>query len=96
MLLAVVPITAGFPHDRLLFCVGIGAAPLLAMLLVRLFDRSRSSRMGRVFGWALIVVHVVFAAPFQIVMNTAVASQEPLYANLAAFRMTRSSKTRGF
>ena len=40
MLLAVVPITAGFPHDRLLFCVGIGAAPLLAMLLARLFDRS--------------------------------------------------------
>ena len=40
MLLAVVPISAGFPHDRLLFCVGIGAAPLLAMLLARLFDRS--------------------------------------------------------
>ena len=81
MLLAVVPITAGFPHDRLLFCVGIGAAPLLAMLLARLFDRSRSPRMGRLFGWALLVVHVVIAAPFQVVMNTAVASQEPLYAN---------------
>ncbi|MGH9462952.1 MAG: hypothetical protein ACRD1X_17200 [Vicinamibacteria bacterium] len=41
MLLAVVPITAGFPHDRLLFFVGIGGMALLAMLLVRLFDRRR-------------------------------------------------------
>ena len=81
MLLAVVPITAGFPHDRLLFFVGIGAAPLLAMLLVRLFDRSLSSGIGRLFGWALVVVHVVIAAPFQLIMNTAVASQEPIYAN---------------
>ena len=97
MLLAVVPITAGFPHDRLLLFVGIGAMPLLAMLLVRLFDRSRSPRMGRLFGWALLVVHVVFAALFQVVMNTAIASQEPLYAILLeVFRMTRISKTRSF
>lgn len=81
MLLAVVPITAGFPHDRLLFFVGIGAMPLLAMLLFRLFDRSQSSATGRIFGGALVVVHVLIAAPFQIVMNTAVASQEPVYAN---------------
>ena len=71
--------------------------PLLAMLLVRLFDRSRSPRMGRLFGWALLVVHVVFAALFQVVMNTAIASQEPLYAILLeVFRMTRISKTRSF
>lgn len=81
MLLAVVPITAGFPHDRLLFFVGIGAMPLLAMLLFRLFDRSQSSATGRIFGGTLVVVHVLIAAPFQIVMNTAVASQEPVYAN---------------
>jgi len=81
MLLAVVPITAGFPHDRLLFFVGVGAMPLLAMLLVRLFDRSISSWRGRMLGWALVIVHVVLAAPFQIVMSTAVATQEPIYAD---------------
>lgn len=80
MLLSVVPITAGFPHDRLLFFVGIGAMGLLAMLLVRLFDHSVTSGVGRVFGWALIVVHVIIAAPFQLVMSTSIASQEPVYA----------------
>jgi hypothetical protein len=81
MLLAVVPITAGFPHDRLLFFVGIGAMGLLSMLLVRLFDRSVTSGAGRLFGWVLVVVHVAFAAPFQVLMNTAVRSQEPIYSN---------------
>jgi hypothetical protein len=81
MLLAVVPITAGFPHDRLLFFVGIGAMGLLAMLLVRLLDRSVTSGMGRLFAWILMVVHVGFAAPFQLLMNAAVASQESLYAD---------------
>jgi hypothetical protein len=80
MLLSVVPITAGLPHDRLLFFVGIGAMPLLAMLLVRLFDRS-GTRAGRVLGWALVVVHVVVAAPLQLLMNKSIAAQEPLYAN---------------
>ncbi len=82
MLLAVVPITAGFPHDRLSFFVGIGAMALLAMLLVRLFDRSITPGFSRrLFAWVLVVVHVFIAAPFQIVMNTAVASQEPFYAD---------------
>jgi len=81
MLLAVVPITAGFPHDRLLFFVGIGGMALLAMLLVRLFDRKVSTGMGRLFGWALIVVHVVIAAPLQLAMSTSISSQEPIYAN---------------
>ena len=81
MLLAVVPITAGFPHDRLLFFVGIGGMALLAMLLVRLFDRKVSTEMGRLFGWALIVVHVVIAAPLQLAMSKSISSQEPIYAN---------------
>ena len=84
MLLAVVPITAGFPHDRLLFFVGIGAGALLAMLLVRLFglfDRPLTSGLARVLGWALVVVHVVFAAPMQLLMNASVAAQEPVYAD---------------
>jgi hypothetical protein len=81
MLLAVVPITAGFPHDRLLFFVGLGAMPLLSTLLVRLFDRSLSSGIGRAFGWMLVVVHVVIAALLQVVFATAVAAQEPIYAD---------------
>lgn len=80
MLFAVVPITAGFPHDRLLFFVGIGGMALLAMLLGRLFDRSRSTGAGRVLGWVLVVVHVLFAAPFQVVMSSGIAAQEPIYA----------------
>lgn len=81
MLLAVVPITAGYPHDRLLFFVGIGATGLLAMLLARLSDRSVSSGLGRAFGWVLLLVHVVIATPFHLIMSTAVAAQEPVYAS---------------
>ncbi|HSF19440.1 MAG TPA: hypothetical protein VLK65_28210 [Vicinamibacteria bacterium] len=81
--LAVVPITAGFPHDRLLFFVGIGAMALLAMLLVRLFDRSMMGASGRVLGWILVAVHVVIAVPSNLIMSRSVASQEPVYANPA-------------
>ena len=81
MLLSVVPITAGFPHDRLLFFVGIGAMGVLAMLLVRLFDRSLVPPAGRVFAWVLVVVHVVLAAALQLMMNASVAAQEPQYAD---------------
>ena len=81
MLLSVVPITAVFPHDRLLFFVGIGATGLLAMLLVRLFDRSLAPPTGRAFAWVLVVVHVVLAAGLQLMMNASVAAQEPHYAD---------------
>ena len=80
MILAVVPITAGYPNDRLLFFVGLGAMGLLALLLVRLFDRKRTATVGRLVGWALVVVHVVIAAPLQVLMSASMASQEPLYA----------------
>jgi hypothetical protein len=81
MMGSVVPITAGFPHDRLLFFVGIGGMGLLALLLVRLFDRSTATFAGRVFGSALIFVHVVVAAPMQLIMNAGISTLEPLYAN---------------
>jgi len=83
MLLSVVPITAGFPHDRLLFFVGVGAMGLLAMLLHRLFDREQSPTLGRSIGWVLVLVHVFVAAFLQIVMTTAMAAQEPIYAGPA-------------
>lgn len=81
MLLSVVPITAAFPHDRLLFFVGIGAMGLLAILLVKLFDRTRTPAWGRLVAWTLVVVHVVVAGPLQLIMSTSVSSQEPVYAN---------------
>lgn len=85
MLLSVVPITAAFPNDRLLFFVGLGAMGLLAMLLVRLFDRTRAPSMGRIagriIGWALVVVHVVVAAPLQVMLSASMASQEWFYAS---------------
>ena len=80
MTLAVVPITAGYPNDRLLFFVGLGAMGLLAMLLVRLFDRNSVTTVDRLVGWALVVVHVVLAAPLQVMMSASMASQEPFYA----------------
>ncbi len=80
MLLAVVPITAGFPHDRLLFFVGIGATGLLAKLLSRLFDREISPAFGRPVGIVLVVVHVVLAVPLHVLMSTSTAAQEPIYA----------------
>jgi hypothetical protein len=81
MILAVIPITATLPHDRLLFFVGLGATPLLAILLARLFDRSRTSVPGRAFGFLLLAVHVAVAIPLHLMMSASIASQEPLYAN---------------
>jgi hypothetical protein len=80
MVLAVIPITATEPNDRLLFFVGIGAMPLLAMLLVRLFDRSLTSGVGRSCGWILVVLHVVVAAPMQLFGNASLALTEPFIA----------------
>jgi hypothetical protein len=80
MLLSVVPITAGFPHDRLLFFVGIGGMALLAMLLVRLFDRSLTSGIGRALAWSLVLAHVVLAPLLQLAMSSSVSDQEALYA----------------
>ena len=81
MLLAVVPITAGFPHDRLLLFVGVGAMGLLSLLLRRLFDQSLTGGVGRTVGWVLVAVHVAWAALFQIAMSASVAALEPIYAD---------------
>ena len=81
MLWSVFPITAGFPHDRLLFFVGIGGMGLLAMLLVWLFDRTVTSTPSGLLAWSLVGVHVVLAAPLQLLMSTSMAAVEPIYAN---------------
>ncbi len=80
MMLSVVPIRAAYPNDRLLFFVGLGAMGLLAMLLVRLFDGRSAPAIGTTVGWVLVVVHVVVAAPLQVMMSASMAAQEPFYA----------------
>jgi hypothetical protein len=50
MLLAVVPICAAFPMDRLLTFVGIGAFGLLARFVQFAFSREQSGRLGAAYG----------------------------------------------
>jgi hypothetical protein len=66
-LLACLPVAAQFPHDRLLLFVGVGAAPLVALFLARLWQMPPSARsaFGRAFetplGWACVLLHLVVA-----------------------------------
>jgi hypothetical protein len=59
-LLALVPVCASFPHDRLLLGAGIGVMALLAELLLGAF-RSRSTLRGRVTLGVLVLLHLVLA-----------------------------------
>ncbi len=74
MVLAVVPICATFPADRLLFFVGLGAMGLLAQFLVTVFSQApdRSSTRAwripaKVLGVLFVVVHLVIAPVFMAV-----------------------------
>ena len=75
MLVAVIPICATVPHDRLLLYVGFGASGLLSLLLHRAFERTRGWPW-RSFGWLLVLVHVMIAAPFQTIFALAPKSIE--------------------
>ena len=68
MLLAVVPICAAFPMDRLLTFVGIGAFGLLARFVEFAFSRESSGRLGAAYGavaklaaGGLLVLHLGLA-----------------------------------
>jgi hypothetical protein len=60
MVLAVIPISATFPSDRLLFFVGVGASALIARVLV-LAVADDATRGLRALGVALGIVHLVLA-----------------------------------
>jgi hypothetical protein len=67
-LLSALPVSAQFPHDRLLLFVGLGAAPLMAMLIADLFAPRASAaptllgvRGQRVVTWAVAVLHLGIA-----------------------------------
>ncbi len=75
MVLAVVPVCATFPADRLLIFVGIGAMPLLAGFLGLAFGRADwrprtvAWRVGAVsFGVVFIIIHAI-AAPVALALR---------------------------
>jgi hypothetical protein len=61
--LAALPVSAQFPHDRLLLFVGLGAAPLVAMLIGRILQPGAQPepRLSRVAGYTCIGLHLVLA-----------------------------------
>jgi hypothetical protein len=68
LVLAALPVAAQFPHDRLLFFIGLGAAPLIAMLIGDLFAPAASAdttRLGvrgqRIVTWACAALHLGIA-----------------------------------
>ena len=73
MVLAVIPICATFPDDRLLFFVGVGGFSLLALFFAHLSDPSTSApwlggaawkrRIAKVGFWGLFVIHAVLSPP---------------------------------
>ncbi len=61
MLLSILPPCATFASDRLLMFAGVGAAMLIAHLIVTAWQPSATIKTARIFGGVLIVVHLVFA-----------------------------------
>lgn len=63
--LAAVPVSSSVPGERLLLMVGFGASPLLAGVLLELFDANRPSfgffRARSALLYALVAVHLVLA-----------------------------------
>jgi len=77
MVLSLVPASATFPDDRLLFFAGFGGMGLLAQLLAAVGQRADwvpSSRIRRLpltaAFWAFVVIHLVFA-PLGLATTTA-------------------------
>ena len=64
MLLATLPVSAQFPHDRLLLFIGVGAAPLIALLIASILQ-PRAERVGtaleRGAGYVCLGLHLVLA-----------------------------------
>ncbi|MCC6998975.1 MAG: hypothetical protein IT370_30460 [Deltaproteobacteria bacterium] len=65
MLLAVLPICATFPADRLLWFVGLGATGLLARLLAE----PRTTRARKLAAGTLIAIHLVLAPLFLLLRS---------------------------
>lgn len=65
MLLALVPIVAAFPGDRLLLFVGVGAFGIMAQY----FARPRTSGLARLFAVGLVGIHAVLAPAFLAVRS---------------------------
>jgi hypothetical protein len=61
MALAVVPVCATFPMDRLLTFVGLGASGLLARFWAFVFEEGSDGRLQRTLAWFFIIVHAILA-----------------------------------
>jgi hypothetical protein len=61
--LSALPVSAQFPHDRLLLFIGLGAAPVVALLIARVLapDARPVPRFSRAAGYACIGLHLVLA-----------------------------------
>ncbi len=64
-LLAALPVSAQFPHDRLLLFIGLGAAPLIALLIAGVLQgaavRAELSPLQRGAGYACLWLHLGLA-----------------------------------
>lgn len=90
MLLALVPVSATFPANRLLILAGVGAMALLASFLRTTLGESAhppgaGRRLRRGLAWALMVIHLVLA-PFFLLVGPAAIRQmgEPMVAAAAS------------
>jgi hypothetical protein len=76
MMLALLPVCATVPMDRLLTTPGIGACGLMAQFLVAAFDRHRTPedapwrRRALPLAWPLVIIHLVIA-PFALSFRAA-------------------------
>jgi len=68
MLISILPISATFPSNRLLFFVGFGAMGLVACLLDRICAQS-STRPVRIIAWVMFLVHGVMG-PLGLPINS--------------------------
>ncbi len=108
MLLAVLPVAATFPSDRLLFFVGLGVAPLIAMFLQTVLRPQRESNDGprsavkpgrasvvrRVSGWGLVIIHLVIA-PAGLAMRSAYPLGPPRVAAQLSVRTPLDERAAG-
>src|SRR5262249_53957812 len=67
-LLAVVPVCSTFPHDRLLFFVGIGAMGLLAEWI----GQMERKILPIAFLSLVVLIHVVLAIPFSLLRSRSI------------------------
>jgi hypothetical protein len=91
MIVAILPVSASFPSDRLLLFVGVGAMALMSRLVLRVLTSAEPARWRRWLTLAFAAVHLVVAplvlpmraAQMQILGSLSMRAQASLDAALA-------------